>query len=93
MFCLWPRTQVAIAPRRAPAVSAAGMTTPVTACAQRKPPPPDFSGVAYAPDPGLAPALMSTAPPPDPLKLRVGAEPLRHALPMPAAEILQFHTN
>ena len=53
MFCLWPRTQVATAPKRAPAVSAAGMTTPVAACAQRKtPPPPDFSSVEYSPDPG-----------------------------------------
>ena len=79
-------------------MSAAGMTTPVAACAQRKtppvsPPPPDFSSVAYAPDPGLFPALMPTAPPPDPLKLRVRAESLRLALLMPAAEVLQFHTN
>ena len=77
-------------------MSAAGMTTPMAACAQRKtpPPPPDFSSAEYAPDPGLFPALMPTKPPsPEPLKLRVRAESLRHALPMPAAEVLQFHTN
>ena len=71
---------------------AAGMTAPVAACAQRKDPPSDFSSVEYAPDPGLFPALMSMAPPPDPLKLRVRAESLRLTLPMPAAEILPSRT-
>ena len=57
------------------------------------PPPPDFSSVEYAPDPGLFPALMPTATSPGPLKLRVSGGYPCHALLMPAAEILQFHTN
>ena len=98
MFRLCPRTQVAAAPKRAPALSAGVTTVPVAGFSDGNPPPPppDFSSVAYAPDPGPGPfpALMPTEPPsPDPLKLRVRAESLRHALPMPAAEILQFHTN
>ena len=36
LFRLWPRTQEAAAPTRAPAMYAAGMTAPLDACAQRK---------------------------------------------------------
>ena len=78
MFGLWPRTQVAAAPKRAPADIAGVTTVPGSAFSDGIPP--------------TFPGLMSMAAPPDPLKLRVRAESLRLALPMPAAEILPSRT-
>ena len=90
MFRLWSRTQVAAAPKRAPALSAGVTTVPGATFSDGDFSISHFSGAEYAP--GLFPALMSMAAPPDPLKLRVRAESLRLALPMPAAEILPSRT-